>query len=184
MNKLLITLLFIFSNNTFSQLKNIEVKIDTIKKVKSLGIQKNNTLEFNVKNGKLLVNKNVIIQKWSQYIEKWKSELKKDSFNSEWQYEEITQETKSLNKLKKLGKFQKTDKYSLLKVTSYVCETIESGNFELYLNEDKIENLIIIERRESSYNKHSSYAETLRYYITEKNERIWQCVIKSVTGCM
>ncbi|MGY5353428.1 hypothetical protein [Wenyingzhuangia sp. IMCC45467] len=184
MKKLLIILILFSTYNIFSQLKNHEIKVDTINKIKSKGIDKQNRIEFNIENGKLFINKNVIIKNWSEFIKNSKLELENDSFNKEWREEDLAQQEKSLDKFRKMEKIPKADKYTLLIIDGYVPKAIESGDFELLINEKNIEEIVIVERTKSTYSRYSSTDEIMRYYTTDKNIKVWECLVSSITGCM
>ena len=185
MNHLKLILFFLtLSNTLFAQKLNREIIIDTIEIIKSKNIETPKRLKFEINGGELFVNKSPLIERWNNNLNEQKKELKEKSIEDGAQVEDLNEQYKFIEKLKINNEIPLARTNMRLILYNYIAYTIELGEFELLMNNQENNNIIIIDKYESYDSTDYSSEETKRYYYTGNGIEILHLVTFATIGSM
>ncbi|MGI6478547.1 MAG: hypothetical protein ACOX0M_03790 [Salinivirgaceae bacterium] len=193
MRKIVLGLIgFLFTIFSSGQELTVDVEVDTLKVIKTVEIP-TKEICFEIPYGKVFISKASIIELWDNELALWKAELDKASQNKDWQIEDYKKSKSYLEFVKRQErlflKYFSDDHYSLTQqfeerrpetdtlyhmeqhLKEIVCNLLNIGEFEVHIENKRIENVIKAEVRRSTY-----YNETISTeYIINDSIYFWVC---------
>jgi hypothetical protein len=190
-NILLIVICVLIINPIIGQTLEFEIKIDTLKIIETKDIV-TKEIEFEIPNGKLFISKASLINVWQIELSSWEKELNKNNEHYDWEYKNLKESEAYLNFVKHCDKlyfkFEGSEIDTFLvdnelppttdtlyyienRLKEIACNLIDLGEFEIQINNNKIENVV-----KAKISEITKYYQTISTeFIVNDSIRFWKC---------
>ncbi len=193
MRKILLGLIgFLFVIDSSGQELTVDVEVDTLKVIQTVEIP-TKEICFGIPYGKVFISKASLIETWDNELALWEDELDKASQNKDWQIENYKKSELYLEFVKRQENLffeyvsddsdsliqqieeQRPETDTLYYMENYlketVCNLLDIGEFEVQVDNKRIENVIKAKVRRTT-----KYYETISTeYIVNDSIYFWIC---------